>query len=60
MNLVFRFGLEVLAAEQLPQTYKVVSFEDPEQPLPSTYVTFVFNYRSPGESPKSARSLDVF
>ena len=56
---VFRFGEEVQAFEQYSSTWSVLPYDQevPGATKPSTYVSFVFRYRSPGIS---SRNLSWF
>ena len=56
---VFRFGEEVQAFEQYSSTWSVLPYDEdvPGATKPSTYVSFVFRYRSPGIS---SRNLSWF
>ena len=49
---VFRFGEEVQTFEQYSSTWSVVPYDQdvPGATKPSTYVSFIFRYRSPGIS----------
>ncbi|PPQ89136.1 hypothetical protein CVT25_006508 [Psilocybe cyanescens] len=45
-DLCIGFGEEVRALEQEDTTYRVLNYDNPELKKPSTYVSFVFRYRS--------------
>jgi len=45
------FGQEVKAYEQYDTTWQVTAYDDEAGAKPSTYVSFVFRYRSPGMWP---------
>jgi len=46
------FGEDQLSYQQFPMTWTIQPYDNPGQSVPSTYVSFAFYYRTPGEHPQ--------